>query len=68
MPDSGRPHDVRGLTANELERIRRELQASLALVRPDSPVRPPILAHLAAVDSEQAERAQAELSQRGMTW
>lgn len=55
MPDSGRPHDVRGLTARELERTRQELRASLALVRPDSPARVPILAHLSAVDTELAE-------------
>lgn len=63
MPEPSRPHDVRGLTASELERTRRELQASLALVKPDSPARVPILAHLSAVDTELTERAQA----RGMT-
>ncbi len=57
MPDPGRRHDVRGLTASELERTKRELQASLALVRPDSPARVPILAHLSAVDTELTERA-----------
>jgi hypothetical protein len=57
MPDPGRPHDVRGLTASELEHTKRELQASLALVRPDSPARVPILAHLSAVDTELMERA-----------
>jgi len=60
MPDSGRPHDVRGLTASELERTRRELRASLALARADSPAREPILAHLSTVDTELAGRAQAE--------
>ena len=65
MPDPGRPHDARGLTASELERAKRELRASLALVRPDSPARVPILAHLSAVDTELTERAQAALSQRG---
>jgi hypothetical protein len=59
MPDPARLHDVRGLTPGELERTRRELQASLALVRPDSPARVPIRAHLSAIDSELAERAQA---------
>lgn len=29
-----RDHDVSGLTASELERVRRELEASLALSRP----------------------------------
>ena len=57
MPDSSRPHEVTGLTAGELERARRELQASLALARPDSPARVPILARLRAVDAELAERA-----------
>jgi hypothetical protein len=52
-----RPHDVGGLTAGELERARRELRASLALVRPDSPARVPILAHLSAIDGELARRS-----------
>jgi hypothetical protein len=56
MPDPSRPHDVTGLTVAELERARRELQASLALARPDSPARVPILARLTAVDTELAER------------
>ena len=38
---------------------RRELAASLALTRPDSPVRAPILAHLAAIDAELTARAAA---------
>lgn len=57
MPDPGRRHDVRELTASELERTRRGLRASLALVRLDSPARVPILAHLSAVGTELAERA-----------
>jgi hypothetical protein len=56
MPDPSRPHDVTGPTVGELERARRELQASLALARPDSPARVPILARLTAVDTELAER------------
>jgi hypothetical protein len=56
MPDPSRPHDVTGLTAGELERARRELRASLALTRPDSPARVPILARLTAVDTELAGR------------
>ena len=56
MHDLIRPHDVGGLTAGELERARRELRASLALVRPDSPARVPILAHLSAIDAELAGR------------
>lgn len=57
MPDPGRPHDVSRLTSPELERTRRELQASLALARTDSPARVPILAHMSAIDTELAERA-----------
>jgi hypothetical protein len=55
--DPGRPHDVSRLTAGQLERARRELAANLALVRPDSPARVPILAHLSAIDTELAGRA-----------
>jgi len=54
--DPGRPHDASALTAVELERTRRELRASLALARPDSPTRVPILAHLSAIETELAER------------
>jgi hypothetical protein len=42
-PDSSRSHDVSGLTDAELERTRPELQASLALARPGSATRVPIL-------------------------
>jgi cell division FtsZ-interacting protein ZapD len=56
VPDLSRRHDVRALTASELERARRGLQASLALIRPDSPTRESILAQLKAVDAELAER------------
>jgi hypothetical protein len=51
-----RPRDVSGLTISELERTRRELAANLALVRPDSPARGPILAHIGAIDTELARR------------
>lgn len=54
MPD--RPHDVSHLTGPELERARRELTASLAVVRPGSPARVPILARLSAIDTELAAR------------
>jgi hypothetical protein len=57
VPDHLRLHDVSGLTAGELERARRELAASLALARPDSPVHTPILARLDAIDAEMAGRA-----------
>jgi hypothetical protein len=52
-----RDHDVSQLTARELERARRELTASLALARPGSPVRVPILARISAIDTEAAARA-----------
>ena len=57
MPDPSRPHDASKLTSRELEQTRRQLQASLALARPDSPARVPILAHLSAIDAELAGRA-----------
>ena len=58
MPRSPvREHDVTRLTAVELDRARRELQASLALARPGSPVRVPIMARLTAIDTELAGRA-----------
>ena len=52
-----RDHDVTLLTARELQRARRELAASLALARPDSPARVPILAHITAIDVELAGRS-----------
>ena len=54
---AGRDHDVTRLTARQLERARRELQASLALVRSDSPARVPILGQMSAIDTELAGRA-----------
>jgi len=51
-----RDHHVARLTAYELERAKRELRASLALVRHDSPTRVPIEAHMTAIDAEVAER------------
>jgi hypothetical protein len=54
-----RDHDVKALTSSELDRARRELQASLALVQPNSPARVPILAHMSAIDAELAGRDQA---------
>ena len=47
-----RPHDVSGLTSAELERARRDLEISLALAFPGSPVRVPILAELSAINAE----------------
>jgi hypothetical protein len=58
MP-ADRPHDVSSLTAAQLERARRDLQVSLALAVPGSPVRVPILAEMTAIDTELARRAAA---------
>jgi hypothetical protein len=52
-----RDHDVRRLTAGELERARRDLAVSLALVRPDSPARVPIQEHMSAINAEIAQRS-----------
>jgi hypothetical protein len=56
VPDRAGYPDVAGLASGELERIGRELRASLALARLDSPVRGPILACLAAIDAELSGR------------
>jgi len=57
VPDPSRRHEVSGLTDRELERIKRDLQASLALARPGAAACVPMLAHLSAVESELAERS-----------
>jgi hypothetical protein len=62
VPD--RQHDVSDLTGPELERARRELTASLALVRPGSPARVPILARMNAIETELAERATSAAAAR----
>jgi len=54
--DIQRQYDAAGLTGGELDRIRRELAASLALTRPGSPARGPIQAQIAAIDAELAAR------------
>ena len=54
-----REHDVTALTARDMERARRELAASLALTRPDSPARTPILAYLTAIDIERTRAPRA---------
>jgi len=59
VPDD-RPHDVSGLTAGELQQARRDLQVSLALAFPGSPVRGPIMAHLNAIDAELDQRQHPE--------
>jgi hypothetical protein len=55
-----RDHDVTALTGRELEQARRELAASLALARPGSPARLPILARMSAIDAELAGRADTQ--------
>jgi hypothetical protein len=57
VPD--RDHDVGALTIGELRRARRDLQVSLALAFPGSPVRVPILEHLSAIDAELARQGAA---------
>ena len=52
-----RPHDVTGLTGTQLERARRDLEISLALAFPGSPVRVAIQAEMTAIDAELASRA-----------
>jgi hypothetical protein len=47
-----RIHDVGDMTSDELQFVRRDLEVSLALAFPGSPVRGPILAHLSAIDAE----------------
>ena len=54
-----RDHDVTTLSGRELEQARRELAASLALARPGSPARVPILAQMKAIDAELAGRSGA---------
>jgi hypothetical protein len=54
--EPGRAPDLSGLTPGQLERTRRELNASLALAKPGSPTHRPILAHLGAIDTELARR------------
>jgi len=63
VPDD-RPHDVSGLTVSELQQARRDLQVSLALALPGSPVRGPILAHLSAIETELNQRRAASTESR----
>jgi hypothetical protein len=49
--------EVTTLTGRELELACRELAASLALARPGSAVRRPILVRLSAINVELSERA-----------
>jgi hypothetical protein len=57
MPDPGRLPAVSALTSGQLERTRRERAVSLALARPGSPARGPILIHISSIDAELAQRA-----------
>jgi len=52
-----RQHDVSRLTTAELERAKRDLEVSLALAFPGSPVRVSIVAEMTAIDAELANRA-----------
>jgi hypothetical protein len=52
-----RYHNVEQLTKDELERVKRELQANLGLIAPGSPAHVPIHAHMQAVDAELTKRA-----------
>lgn len=54
-----RDHHVSGPTAGQLYRVRRELAASLALARPNSPAREPVPAQPHAIDARLAARAAA---------
>jgi len=54
QPAPQRHYNAAGLAVGELKRTRRELAASLALARPGSPARVPILAQMAAIDAELA--------------
>jgi hypothetical protein len=56
VPEHGRPHDVSELTSRELERARRDLAASMAIIRPGSPAAIPIAAQMSAIDTELARR------------
>ena len=59
MP-ADRPHDVTSLTADQLVRAKRDLEISLALAFPGSPVRVSILAEMTAIDAELAQRPVTE--------
>jgi hypothetical protein len=48
---------VRQQATAELERVKRELRANLGLITADSPARVPIQAHMRAIDTELAKRA-----------
>jgi hypothetical protein len=51
-----RAHDVSSLTSAQLERAKRDLEISLALAFPGSPVRVSIAAEMTAIERELAGR------------
>jgi hypothetical protein len=51
-----RDHDVSVMTAAELDRARRDLEVSLTLAFPGSPVRVSIAAEMSAIDRELGKR------------
>jgi hypothetical protein len=55
MP-ADRPHDVSSLTTAQLVRAKRDLEISLALAFPGSPVRVTIQAEMTTIDTELAAR------------
>jgi hypothetical protein len=55
MP-ADRPRDVSSLTTGQLVRAKRDLEISLALAFPGSPVHVSILAEMTAIDAELAQR------------
>jgi len=58
--DAKRRYQVGELTTGELERTRRELRASLALMRADSPARAPVVTYMQAIDTELDARAEGQ--------
>jgi hypothetical protein len=56
---TSRDHDVTEMTHSQLEQDRRDLEVSLALAFPGSPVRGPILERLSAISAELAGRGNA---------
>jgi len=61
-----RDHDVSAMTVDELERARRDLQASLALARPGSMTSVPVMARVRAIDKELAQRTKESI--HGPSW
>ena len=59
-------HTAAEMTTYELERAKRDLEASLALADPGSPVCVPIDRELDAIDAEQQERARIRRNGAGV--